>query len=113
MGRVAYLAHEELQDVLQRDKTQNLPRRVRDLREVRRGAAHHGQGVVQREFGAQGGHVSPQVLGNRPFGLLQVEYVLHMQIAHEGAVLRDHREPGVPGAGGERDDLAGVTEGRR
>ena len=66
VGRVADLADQHLQHVLQRDQAQHPPGRVGDRREVRGGAAHHGEGVVQREFGAQRGHRSPHVLRHGP-----------------------------------------------
>ena len=45
--------------------------------------------------------------GHRPVAVLQVEDVLDVQIAHERAAVRAHREAGVAGADGQLLDLAG------
>lgn len=62
---VTDLADEHLQDVFQSDQAEDPARGVGDLREMRRGTAHHRQGVVEREFRAQRRHGTPDLLRHR------------------------------------------------
>ncbi len=112
MGRVPYLADQHFQYVLHGHQAEDPARRVGDLGQMRRRAAHHGQGVVEGQLGPHGRHGAPHVLRDGPLTVLQVEDVLDVQVAHEGAaalradgearVARPHRELLDPARGDGR-----------
>ena len=105
MRRIPYLTDQHLQHILQRHQPQHLAGTVGSLRQMGGCPAHHRQRLVQREFHAQRGHRAPDLLRHRPVPVLQVEHILDVEVAHEGAALSADREAGVPGAHGQLLDL--------